>query len=109
MADEWEDISPVELFKRLEEGRVDTASIIDVREQEEWDYYHLPGTKHIPMSTIQESLQSLPKEREWYILCAHGVRSIHVCSYMSRQGYSRLRNITGGIAAAALLNGFQYD
>ncbi|WP_245948303.1 rhodanese-like domain-containing protein [Paenibacillus sambharensis] len=109
MAGEWQDISPEELFKQLEEGRVEPASIIDVREQEEWDYYHLPGTRHIAMSVIHESLDDLSKDKEWYVLCAHGVRSMHVCSYMAGQGYSRLRNITGGIAAAALLNGFQYD
>ena len=44
-----------------------------------------------------------------YIIRAHGVRSTAVCRYLNERGYSNLTNVTGGMAAVASLEGFQYD
>jgi rhodanese-related sulfurtransferase len=105
----WLDINPKTLAAGLDTGEIRPESIIDVRESNEWDYYHLPGTTHMPMNSIPSRLNELPKEEELYILCAHGIRSVYVCRYLHEQGYGNLRNISGGIASIALLNGFRYD
>ncbi|EFM09809.1 Rhodanese domain protein [Paenibacillus curdlanolyticus YK9] len=105
----WEDITAGELIALLEDGRVKPEQIIDVREAEEWTYYHLEGTRHVPMSQFQSMLSTLSKEEALYILCAHGVRSVAVCNYMQENGYSAHLNIAGGIAEVAAIQGFQYD
>jgi rhodanese-related sulfurtransferase len=105
----WLDIEPKSLLDKVTSGEVLPDQIIDVREQDEWEYYHLPNTVHIPMNSIPDRLQELSEDKEYYIMCGHGVRSVYVCRYLHEQGYGRLRNISGGIASIALLNGIRYD
>ncbi|MFS1512312.1 rhodanese-like domain-containing protein [Chengkuizengella sp. SCS-71B] len=83
--------------------------IIDVREKVEWDYYHLENSLLYPMNTISEHLSELPKDKTLYILCAHGIRSQHVCQYLIHNGFDKVKNVNGGISAVSLLQGFQYD
>jgi rhodanese-related sulfurtransferase len=102
-------ISPekfVELLKR-EKGKV--MSIIDVREQMEWDYYHLEEAELIPMNTIPARIADIPADRDVYVICAHGVRSQMVCGYLEQNGRDNIINVQGGMAAVAALFGFQYD
>lgn len=106
---QWDDISSDALVRLLAENQVTTGQIIDVREVHEWNYYHLDGSMHVPMSVLPDRLDSLPKGERLYIMCAHGVRSVAVCNYMNDNGYDNLRNVAGGIAAVAELRGFQYD
>ncbi|MGO4539760.1 rhodanese-like domain-containing protein [Paenibacillus sp. 2TAB19] len=105
----WQDVAPEQLIAILESGEADASQIIDVRESYEWDYYHLEHTTLIPMNTIPGRLDELPTNKTLYIVCAHGVRSEAVCRYLEEQGYSDLRNVTGGMAAIASLRNFQYD
>ncbi|RKD25672.1 hypothetical protein BEP19_01645 [Ammoniphilus oxalaticus] len=79
------------------------SKIIDVREQHEWDMIHLEQACLIPMNTIPENLEQLSKEQDLYIVCAHGVRSLHVTNYLVHLGYARTINVEGGMAAIAML------
>ncbi|WP_127530789.1 rhodanese-like domain-containing protein [Paenibacillus kobensis] len=106
---QWEDIDAEELLRLLANGLVKADQIIDVRELQEWDYYHLEGSRHLPMSVFPDLMASLSQEDTLYIMCAHGVRSQAVCRYMQENGYEALLNVEGGIAAVAARQGFQYD
>lgn len=105
----WQDVTPQFMLDLLENGQVEWNQIIDVREQFEWDYYHLEASALIPMNTIPSRMNELDDTLPIYIVCAHGVRSVAVCNYLEEQGYSGLHNVTGGMAAIASLKGFQYD
>ncbi|MFB9325267.1 rhodanese-like domain-containing protein [Paenibacillus aurantiacus] len=107
--EKWSQISPEKFVESLDAGEIDRAQIIDVREKEEWDYYHLEQSTWIPMQTIPSRLDELNPDQPLYIICAHGIRSDRVCAYLSEKGYSRLRNVVGGMAAVADLQGFEYD
>jgi rhodanese-related sulfurtransferase len=102
-------ISPGQFLKLLEKGEIDSKQIIDVREKMEWVYYHLEGSEHMPMNTIPERLEELPKDHVLYVICAHGVRSDMVCQYLHDQGFDQAINVQGGMAAVSGLRGFQYD
>ncbi|MNZ84490.1 putative adenylyltransferase/sulfurtransferase MoeZ [compost metagenome] len=102
-------MEPSLLLKLLENGQIKAEQIIDVREQHEWEYYHLDHTRLLPMSSLPQRLGELDETGPLYIVCAHGVRSEAVCRYLEEQGYSDLHNVTGGMSAIALLRGFQYD
>lgn len=107
--EKWQDVTPQLMLDLLNSGQVEASQIIDVREDFEWDYYHLENTVLIPMNTIPARLNEVNDSKPIYIICAHGVRSAAVCDYLEKQGYSGLHNVTGGMAAIASLNGFQYD
>ncbi|KIL38205.1 sulfurtransferase [Gordoniibacillus kamchatkensis] len=90
-----------------EEGK--ELCVIDVREPEEWDYYHLEEARLMPMNTIPAQLDDIPDDRDVYIVCAHGVRSQMVCGFLEQQGRHNAINVIGGMAAVAAQLGFQYD
>jgi rhodanese-related sulfurtransferase len=56
--------------------------IIDVREPEEWERYHLKNTKLISMGTIPERVEELDPGKKIYVMCAHGIRSLHVVNFL---------------------------
>ncbi|PZE21976.1 rhodanese-like domain-containing protein [Paenibacillus xerothermodurans] len=102
-------ISPEDFVEKLNNNELEHSAIIDVREPVEWDYYHLNEAQLIPMQSIPTRLEELPKDRDLYIVCAHGVRSTHVCYFLREQGFNNVINVNGGMAAVAMLLGFQYD
>jgi len=83
-----------ELKERLDKGTNDFV-LIDVREPWELNVCSLPGTMSIPMRAIPARYPELP------LMCHHGVRSQQVAYFLERQGFDKLNNLVGGIAAWA--------
>ncbi len=77
--------------------KISDAFIIDVREHEEvFETGTIKGSVHIPMMTVPNNLNKIPRDREIYILCRSGRRSYEVASYLSELGYNAI-NLKGGI------------
>lgn len=77
--------------------KISDAFIIDVREDEEvFETGTIKGAVHIPMMTVPNNLNKIPRDREIYILCRSGRRSYEVASYLSELGYNAI-NLKGGI------------
>ena len=91
------EILPRDLKARMEQG--DSPLILDVREVEEVALAPFPRATHIPMGEIPSRLAELDPEQEVVVVCHHGVRSAHVAGYLSRVGFERVFNLTGGIDA----------
>jgi rhodanese-related sulfurtransferase len=75
------------------------ALILDVREPWELEIAALDGALNIPMQSIPEALNALPREQDVLLICHHGIRSMHVARYLAQQGFDRLFNVTGGTDA----------
>jgi rhodanese-related sulfurtransferase len=73
--------------------------VLDVREPWELAVCQLPGTVNIPMGQIPVRVEELPKDAEIVVMCHHGVRSQHVALFLQSQGFDKLCNLKGGIAA----------
>lgn len=71
--------------------------ILDVREQHEWDYAHLPNSVHIPLRMLPISFKELPKDRDILCLCHHGMRSQQAAEFLQQRGFENLLNLSGGI------------
>lgn len=77
--------------------KISDVFVIDVREDEEvFATGTIKGAVHIPMMTVPNSLNKIPKDREIYILCRSGRRSYEVASYLNELGYNAI-NLKGGI------------
>ena len=77
--------------------KISDVFIIDVREDEEvFETGTIKGAVHLPMMTVPNNLNKIPKDREIYILCRSGRRSYEVASYLSELGYNAI-NLKGGI------------
>lgn len=92
-------ISVEELKNRLD--RKEDLCILDVREQNEFEYCNIGGLL-IPLGELPGRLQELDAEREIVVLCHHGNRSWHATQFLLRSGFSKVKNISGGIEAWAL-------
>lgn len=75
--------------------------LLDVREAWEYQLCALPDSVHIPMASVAQQLDQLPRASDIVVLCHHGVRSQMVAGLLQRSGFSRLYNLRGGIDAWA--------
>jgi phage shock protein E len=73
--------------------------MLDVREQDEYDDRHIPGINLIPMSTIQNRLDEIPKDQTVIVTCRTGNRSSQVTQFLRENGFDNVHNMTGGIVA----------
>ncbi|MBL8854668.1 MAG: rhodanese [Planctomycetaceae bacterium] len=73
--------------------------LLDCREQNEFDYAHLPGCRLFPMSEIGSRLTELSefRNRTIVVYCHHGVRSLRVANWLSSNGFTDVYNMAGGI------------
>ena len=80
------------------QGRDDVV-ILDVREQSEYDAGHIAGVKLIPLGTVANRLNEIPKDKPVIVTCHSGNRSGQATEYLRSQGYTNVHNMTGGISA----------
>jgi molybdopterin/thiamine biosynthesis adenylyltransferase/rhodanese-related sulfurtransferase len=91
------EISPPEAQDRHRAG----ATLIDVREQVEWDAGHIPGALFIPLGQLdQEIAAAVPdKDTEIIMQCRSGARSGRGTALLQELGYTNVVNLAGGILA----------
>ncbi|XP_074563957.1 rhodanese-like/PpiC domain-containing protein 12, chloroplastic [Curcuma longa] len=102
-----QDINPEELHSKMQDpGFFEEAQLIDVREPEEVAQASLPGFKVLPLrqfgtwgSLITEEFDP---QKDTYVLCHHGVRSLQVAQWLQTQGFKKVFNVAGGIHAFAV-------
>ncbi len=76
------------------------ATLLDVREPDEWAAGHAPDATHLPMSELTARMDELPDGDPLYVICRSGGRSARVVAYLSAQGYPAV-NVEGGMQAWA--------
>ena len=75
------------------------AILLDVRTPQEYRDGYIPGSKNVPLQTI-DKVDSVVENKDTalYVYCHSGARSRQAVSYLQHMGYSNVNNI-GGIAA----------
>lgn len=79
--------------------RGETFRLIDVREPIEYEMARIETAELLPLSEFEMWHDKLNSSDEIVFMCHHGVRSAHVCRYLSEQGFTKLSNLDGGIDA----------
>ena len=99
-------ITVEELGKRLSEDK-SSIQLVDVREPQEVKTASIEGFVNLPLSQFAEwanDIQTrLDADTETLVLCHHGVRSAQMCQWLTSQGFTNVKNITGGIDAYSML------
>jgi len=72
--------------------------LLDVRETWEWQLDHLEAI-HIPLGELAQRLDQLDPEADWVVYCKSGGRSQKACALLREQGFTRVRNLRGGLTA----------
>jgi adenylyltransferase/sulfurtransferase len=91
------DITADELKRELQ-GKP-APFLLDVRNQNEFDVGYIDGAVLIPLPVLADRLGELDRNADIVIYCAHGIRGGKAAKLLRENGFSRVRNLTGGIAA----------
>ena len=91
-----EQINVAELDERLRGGAV---RVVDVRRPGEWQSGHIATALHLPLNDLAEKADDLSREEPLAVVCAGGFRSSIGTSLLERQGFHRITNVVGGMAA----------
>ncbi len=88
-------ISPAEAYEIIKSGK---AVLLDIRE--DWEVQQgRPNLSehimHIPLSEIAHQLDSLPKDKTIVVMCAHGIRSVQLVSYLKESSSLDVINMDG--------------
>jgi rhodanese-related sulfurtransferase len=72
--------------------------LIDVREPEEFRVAQIEGAELKPLGQIVQWMAELTDKDEDIVLhCHHGMRSEQASSFLARQGFTHISNMSGGI------------
>ena len=91
------DITVTELKGRLDRG--DAPIVIDVREPYEHAICSIPGAALIPMARLPGRLSEFDPSREVVVHCRSGARSARAVAMMRSRGFTKARNLAGGVLA----------
>ena len=93
-----EDITVKDLKSRLDKN--EKFVFVDVREDWEYEDDNL-GAKNIPLGDLPYRLDELEefKDQEIVVHCRSGARSGNAKKFLESKGYSKVRNVLGGILA----------
>jgi len=93
-----QDLNPKEFKDYLADNEV---TLVDVREQWEFDICQIKGAILIPLGEIAKSYVNLNKDSKIALYCHSGIRSMHVADFLLSKGFQSLVNLQGGIDAWA--------
>ena len=77
------------------------ATILDVREESEWEQGHVGGAKHLSKSYIEQDIEALVPDHDAPVVlyCAGGIRSLFAAQTLIEMGYTDVASMTGGFQA----------
>ena len=79
-------------------GRGERFVLVDVRTREEHKRGGIEGAKHIPLREFERRAGEIPRDRDIVLYCQNGIRSILACRRLKSLGFSRVKNLEGGIS-----------
>ena len=91
-------ISVEELKRRKDAG--EDVFVLDVREPHEYQICNIQGYL-IPLNDLPKRVHELDSSREIVAHCRSGVRSAKAVEFLRQSGFTKIRNLTGGILAWA--------
>ena len=73
--------------------------LLDVREDNEFEFSHIKGSLHIPLAQIPQRIGELDFGSEYIVICHHGIRSQQAAVFLDYSGFNQIYNLSGGIDA----------
>lgn len=76
-----------------------STTIFDVRKQGEYASEHMVDVKNTPLDYLNEHLSVFPRDKDFYVHCAGGYRSVIAASILKSRGYHNVIDVAGGYVA----------
>src|SRR5699024_10918118 len=80
------------------------ATIVDVREDDEWEAGHIEGAYHVPLGELPARLDDLPLDDDMYVVCRTRARPTPAGAWLPPHGFDAV-NVAGGMGSWTLDNG----
>jgi len=91
---------PVERVERMTvpelHERRDEVQVLDVRDRDEWDEGHIPGSVHVPYHDLHAVPDGIDPERPVAAICGSGQRSAVAASLLQRLGAREVIHVVDG-------------
>lgn len=90
-------LAPQEVIRLMNQG----ATLLDVRAQQAYREGHISGARHFDAGQLPNAADTLKKykERALIIYCDRGSSAAAAMRTLSKQGFTKVFNLRGGIAA----------
>lgn len=87
-----------ELYDKLSSENLD-GIIFDVREDSEFNRFHIQGAIHLSKGQIEVKIESLVpnKDQKMYLYCGSGFRSALAAHSLQKMGYTNVVSVASGI------------
>ena len=85
-------------IEELESALQSGATLIDVREPDEYVAGHVAGAVLVPLASVPASLGQFSTDSTNYVICKSGARSYRACEFLVGQGLDAV-NVEGGTMA----------
>ena len=72
--------------------------VVDARKPSEYEAEHVDNALNLPLDSINENFQSVPKGTDFYLHCAGGYRSVIMASILKSRGIHNFINIEKGMS-----------
>lgn len=86
-----------DVFK--EKLETESINVLDVRKPGEYAAEHIESAKSTPLDFINDGMSKISKDKEYYVHCAGGYRSVIFASILKSRGFDQLIDVAGGFAA----------
>jgi len=90
-------ISALEVKQNRDNG--EGFILLDVREPMEYQIAHIPDSVLIPLGELPARIGELDPEKEIVTMCHHGMRSQSALGILLQNGFTKVKNLSGGIDA----------
>lgn len=89
-------LHPAEAHELARAGKI---TLVDVREANEWAEMHIPGAVHAALSTLPQTINTLPSDKTIVFYCRSGQRSARAIEVAKSAGKPHDTHMAGGIMA----------
>lgn len=84
-----------EVGHREVKAAIAEGTVIDVREEWEFEDGHVPGATNIPLGQLPDRLGQLPRGSVITVICQSGGRSMRAADYLLANGFDAV-SVAGG-------------
>ncbi len=89
----------IDELKQMLSNKQSSVQYVDVREPGEFRQGHVQGFRNIPLGQLKGRLGELDRDKPVVVMCHSGMRSAQAARILVKNGFSDVRNVTGGMVA----------
>lgn len=97
--DPIENASASDVRRLLDTTRQGGLTLVDVRMEPEYEEFHLPGARLVPLPDLPDRLDAIDRDKPVVVYCRSGGRSAAAAKLLAGAGFPRIVNMLGGVMA----------